>query len=145
MSWLQSPASDTQITHRNRLWLYVLAFFVPAFLIVPTLAVGIGILFAMFPELLRVPWVVLGASVSALVLPMVFEAAGWWRETWKLEGGQFVADPSVVTFDGTAGKVFLIGHWDKAEVPDPYRLGEESHQLAYDIISHAVDQWVGKL
>ncbi len=39
MSWLQSPASDTQITHRNRLWLYVLAFFVLAFLIVPTLIV----------------------------------------------------------------------------------------------------------
>ena len=74
-------------------------------------AANTGILADLFaaPELLRVPWVVLGASVSALVLPMVFEAAGWWRETWKLEGGQFVADPSVVTFDGTAGKVFLIG------------------------------------
>lgn len=45
----------------------------------------------------------------------------------------------------TRGKVFLIGHWDKAEVPDPYRLGEESHQLAYDIISHSVEQWVAKL
>lgn len=93
----------------NACMLLALSRVTSPFLIVPTLAVGIGILFAMFPELLRVPWVVLGASVSALVLPMVFEAAGWWRETWKLEGGQFVADPSVVTFDGTAGKVFLIG------------------------------------
>ncbi|HRO37988.1 low molecular weight protein-tyrosine-phosphatase [Thauera sp.] len=43
------------------------------------------------------------------------------------------------------GKIFLLGHWDKAEVPDPYRLAEENHQLAYDIIAHTVDQWIGKL
>jgi eukaryotic-like serine/threonine-protein kinase len=93
----------------NACMLLALSRVTSPFLIVPTLAVGIGILFAMFPQLLRVPWMVLGASVSALVLPMVFEAAGWWRETWKLQDGHFVADPSVVTFDGTAGKVFLIG------------------------------------
>lgn len=43
------------------------------------------------------------------------------------------------------GKIFLLGHWDKAEVPDPYRLAEENHQLAYDIIAHTVEQWIGKL
>lgn len=39
MSWLDSPASDTQITHKSRLWLYALAGVVLAFLIVPTLIV----------------------------------------------------------------------------------------------------------
>lgn len=45
----------------------------------------------------------------------------------------------------TRGKVFRIGLWDKAEVPDPCRLDEENHPLAYDLISHVVDQWLGKL
>lgn len=39
MSWLDRPASEAQITHRARLWLYVLAFAVMAFLVLPTLIV----------------------------------------------------------------------------------------------------------
>ena len=39
MSWLDEAASETQITHRGRLWLYALAGIVLAFLIVPTLIV----------------------------------------------------------------------------------------------------------
>jgi putative spermidine/putrescine transport system permease protein len=39
MSWLATPASPTQITHRSRLWLYAVAALVLAFLIVPTLIV----------------------------------------------------------------------------------------------------------
>ena len=45
----------------------------------------------------------------------------------------------------TRGKTFLLGHWTRAEVPDPYREPEDAHQLAYDIISAAVDDWVGKI
>jgi len=37
--WLDRPASATQITHRARLWLYVLAGAVLAFLLIPTLIV----------------------------------------------------------------------------------------------------------
>lgn len=37
--WLDSAASDTQVTHRQRLWLYALAALVLAFLAVPTLIV----------------------------------------------------------------------------------------------------------
>jgi putative spermidine/putrescine transport system permease protein len=37
--WLDRPASATQITHRARLWLYVLAGTVLAFLLLPTLIV----------------------------------------------------------------------------------------------------------
>jgi putative spermidine/putrescine transport system permease protein len=39
MSWLNEPASETQITHRGRLWLYVLAVLIMAFLILPTVIV----------------------------------------------------------------------------------------------------------
>jgi len=37
--WLDRPASETQVTHRARLWLYALAALVLAFLVVPTLIV----------------------------------------------------------------------------------------------------------
>ncbi len=39
MSWLKSAASDTQITHGNRMWLYVLAAVIMFLLVVPTLIV----------------------------------------------------------------------------------------------------------
>jgi len=39
MSWLDKAASETQITHRNRLWLYALAGLVMVFLMLPTLIV----------------------------------------------------------------------------------------------------------
>lgn len=39
MSWLDREASETQITHRARLWLYCLAATVMAFLVLPTIIV----------------------------------------------------------------------------------------------------------
>ena len=39
MSWLQQPATETQITHRARLWLYATAVLVMVFLVIPTLLV----------------------------------------------------------------------------------------------------------
>ncbi|MFY8153155.1 MAG: ABC transporter permease, partial [Hyphomicrobiales bacterium] len=39
MGWLDRAASDTQITHRSRLWLYVVGVLVLAFLALPTLIV----------------------------------------------------------------------------------------------------------
>jgi putative spermidine/putrescine transport system permease protein len=39
MSWLARPASETQITHRARIWLYVLTGAVIAFLVLPTIIV----------------------------------------------------------------------------------------------------------
>ncbi|PZR76339.1 MAG: ABC transporter permease [Stutzerimonas stutzeri] len=39
MGWLDQPASDTQISHRSRLWLYGLGLLVLVFLAVPTLIV----------------------------------------------------------------------------------------------------------
>ena len=39
MNWWNSPASNTQITHGNRIWLYVLAGVIMFLLIIPTLIV----------------------------------------------------------------------------------------------------------
>lgn len=39
MSWLKSPASSTQITHGNRLWLYVVAAIIMLLLVIPTFIV----------------------------------------------------------------------------------------------------------
>lgn len=39
MKWLSQPASETQISHARRLWLYALAGLVMAFLVAPTLIV----------------------------------------------------------------------------------------------------------
>lgn len=39
MKWFDRPASDTQITHRSRLWLYVVATLALVFLVLPTLIV----------------------------------------------------------------------------------------------------------
>lgn len=39
MKWLRLPATDTQISHGGRLWLYVVAMLVMIFLVVPTLIV----------------------------------------------------------------------------------------------------------
>ena len=39
MSWLQRPASDTQVTHRDRLWLYIVAAIIMLLLVIPTFIV----------------------------------------------------------------------------------------------------------
>jgi putative spermidine/putrescine transport system permease protein len=39
VTWLRRPVTDTQITHRSRLWLYAIAVLVMAFLVIPTVIV----------------------------------------------------------------------------------------------------------
>ena len=39
MQWLKKPASDTQVTHGGRLWLYVLAVIIMLLMVIPTLIV----------------------------------------------------------------------------------------------------------
>ena len=39
MSWLKKPASDTQLTHGDRLWLYIVAAIIMFLLVIPTLIV----------------------------------------------------------------------------------------------------------
>jgi protein-tyrosine phosphatase len=44
-----------------------------------------------------------------------------------------------------AGKVFLLGHWISAEVPDPYRMSESAFREALALIDRAVATWVERL
>jgi protein-tyrosine-phosphatase len=38
---------------------------------------------------------------------------------------------AVLAMDPTArGKTFLLGHWTRTEIPDPYRRGDEAHAEA---------------
>lgn len=39
MNWLNKPASDTQITHGNRMWLYIVATIIMLLLVIPTFIV----------------------------------------------------------------------------------------------------------
>lgn len=51
----------------------------------------------------------------------------------------------VLSMDPTArGKTFLMGHWSKREVPDPYRKGEAAHRAAYDLIRADAVAWLGR-
>ncbi len=53
---------------------------------------------------------------------------------------------AVLEMDPTArGKTFLLGHWTKTEIPDPYRRGDEAHAEALQLIEEALEPWVGKL
>lgn len=52
----------------------------------------------------------------------------------------------VLGLDPTArGKAFLLGHWSKLEIPDPYRRGEAAHQAAYDLIHQQVLVWLKRI
>ncbi|WP_300450052.1 low molecular weight protein-tyrosine-phosphatase [Accumulibacter sp.] len=53
---------------------------------------------------------------------------------------------AVLAMDPTArGKTFLLGHWTRTEIPDPYRRGDAAHAEALELIEAAVDPWVSKL
>ena len=53
---------------------------------------------------------------------------------------------AVLAMDPTArGKTFLLGHWTKTEIPDPYRRGDAAHAEALQLIEAALEPWVNKL
>lgn len=48
--------------------------------------------------------------------------------------------------DPTArGKTYLLGHWIKQEVPDPYQQAEEVYDRALGLIDESLESWIGKL
>lgn len=52
----------------------------------------------------------------------------------------------VLSLDPTArGKTFLLGHWAKTQIPDPYKRGIEAHQLAYSQIAEQCKRWLARL
>jgi protein-tyrosine phosphatase len=51
----------------------------------------------------------------------------------------------VLNLDPTArGKTFLMGHWSKREVPDPYRKGDAAHRAAYQLIHADTEAWLAR-
>lgn len=53
---------------------------------------------------------------------------------------------AVLAIDPTArGKTYLLGHWIKAEIPDPYRRDAGTHEAVQRLIDAAIETWVDKL
>lgn len=53
---------------------------------------------------------------------------------------------AVLAMDPTArGKTFLLGHWTRKEIPDPYQRGDAAHAEALQLIDEALEPWVSKL
>lgn len=53
---------------------------------------------------------------------------------------------AMIDIDPTArGKTYLLGHWIKREVPDPYKQPEEVYTLALSLIDESLESWIGKL
>lgn len=48
-------------------------------------------------------------------------------------------------FPQASGKVMLLGHWLKQEVPDPYRKSREVYEYTYRLIQESVASWKPKL
>jgi len=52
----------------------------------------------------------------------------------------------IVAIDPTArGETFLLCHWTDAEVPDPYRRGDEAHASAIRLIDEGLEAWQQKM
>ncbi len=48
--------------------------------------------------------------------------------------------------DPTArGKTYLLGHWIKQEVPDPYQQAEAVYDRALGLIDESLESWISKL
>jgi len=43
------------------------------------------------------------------------------------------------------GKTYLLGHWIKQEVPDPYQRPGDVYSVALKLIDEGVDSWMKKL
>ena len=53
---------------------------------------------------------------------------------------------AILDLDPTArGKTFLLGHWINAEIPDPYRRGDDAHRSTIELILAASKPWLDKL
>ncbi|WP_162628707.1 MULTISPECIES: low molecular weight protein-tyrosine-phosphatase [Marinobacter] len=48
-------------------------------------------------------------------------------------------------FPEARGKVFLIGHWRKAQVPDPYQGDYSLFEASYQLLSQCSEDWVSRL
>ncbi len=71
------------------------------------------------------------------------ELARWADLILVMESAQrdamFAIDPT------SRGKTYLLGHWIKQEVPDPYQQPGDVYSAALKLIDEGVDSWMKKL
>jgi len=105
MSWLKKPASDTQITHGSRLWLYIVAAIIMLLLVIPTfIVIPMSFSDSQYLEFPPDHWSVRWYTVY-------FESSKWMRATvTSLQVG--VLTMLVATPLGTAAAyaLFVSGH-----------------------------------
>lgn len=105
MSWWRRPASDTQVTHGDRSWLYVVAVFIMLLLVIPTfIVIPMSFSDSQYLEFPPDNW-------SARWYAVYFESSKWMRATvTSLQVG--VLTMLVATPLGTmaAYALFVSGH-----------------------------------
>ena len=105
MSWLKQPASDTQITHSDRLWLYIVAAVIMLLLVIPTfIVIPMSFSDSQYLEFPPEHW-------SMRWYNVYFESSKWMRATvTSLQIG--VLTMLVATPMGTAAAyaLFVSGH-----------------------------------
>ena len=53
---------------------------------------------------------------------------------------------ALLDLDPTArGKTFRLGHWINADIPDPYRRGDDAHRATIELILAASEPWLDRL
>lgn len=53
---------------------------------------------------------------------------------------------ALLDLDPTArGKTFRLGHWIDADIPDPYRRGDDAHRATIELIFAASAPWLDRL
>lgn len=69
------------------------------------------------------------ASGQALILAM---------ERWQIDGIH-------QKFPMVRGRAFLIGHWSKREIPDPFRKSKEFHAAVFAMLDDCTREWSDKV
>lgn len=105
MNWLKAPASDTQITHGGRFWLYVLATIIMMLLVIPTLIViPMSFSDSQYLEFPPSVW-------SARWYNEYFGSTKWMRATWtSLRIGLFTMLVATPVGTMAAYALYVSGH-----------------------------------
>ncbi|MDP1905136.1 MAG: low molecular weight protein-tyrosine-phosphatase [Pseudomonadota bacterium] len=91
-------------------------------------------------ELMRARGLDITPHRAAQVTP---ELARWADLILVMESRQREA---MIEIDPAArGKTYLLGHWIKQEVPDPYQQPEAVYTRALNLIDESLETWISKL
>jgi len=77
------------------------------FVVVPGLVVAFSVV-SVQQAMLGRPYLVAGAGIVALLIPIVLELAGVFERTWHTTNGAFSIQPSALRLGSTEGAIFLV-------------------------------------